>query len=160
MSRSHFDDDERYVIIERQPSGVPTFLIGLAIGACAALLLAPQSGAKTRSDIKRRALGARRAAKRAGTQAATSVTDKVTETFDDARRKVEERIDSVRDEIDQKRKQVHLAMDAGRAAARDARMDLESRIAETKAAYEAGAGVAKSARSARPAATTERADEV
>jgi gas vesicle protein len=160
MSRSHFDDDQRYVIIERQTgSGVPTFLIGLALGAAAALLLAPQSGEETRSDIKRRARGVRRAATDAVTRAATNVTDTVTETFDDARRKVEERIDSVRDEIDLKRRQVHLAMDAGKNAARQARADLEGRIAETKAAYDAGASVAKSARTARAAEIADHADE-
>jgi gas vesicle protein len=159
MSRSHFDDDQRYVIIERQTgSGVPTFLIGLALGAAAALLLAPQSGEETREEIKRRARGVRRAAKNAVTRAATNVTDTVTETFDDARRKVEERIDSVKDEIDLKRRQVHLAMDAGRNAARQARTDLEGRIAETKAAYDAGAGVVKSARAARAAEMVDGSD--
>lgn len=160
MSRSHFDDDQRYVIIERQTgSGVPTFLIGLAVGAVAALLLAPQSGEDTREDIKRRARGVRRAAKNAVTGAATKVTDTVTETFDDARRKVEERIDSVRDEIDLKRRQVHLAVDAGRTAARQARSDLEGRIAETKAAYDAGAAVVKTARAARAAEVADHDDQ-
>ncbi|MEO7083054.1 MAG: YtxH domain-containing protein [Gemmatimonadaceae bacterium] len=160
MSRAPFDDDERYVIIERQQTngGVPTFLIGLAIGAVAALLLAPQSGEETRDDIKRRARGVRHAAKSAVTRAATNVTDTVTDTFDDARRKVEERIESVRDEIDLKKRQVHLAMDAGRSAAREARVELEGRIAETKAAYDAGATVAKTARSARAARVAEIAE--
>ena len=43
-----------------------------------------------------------------------------------------------RQAIDLKRRQVHRAMDAGRAAAREARDELEHRIAETKAAYNAG----------------------
>ena len=160
MSRSHYDDDHRYVIIERQTgSGVPTFLIGLAVGAAAALLLAPQSGEETRRDIKRRALGARRAAKNAVTNAANTVTDTVTDTFDGARRKVEERIESVRDEIDDKRRQVHLAMDAGRTAARQARAELEGRIAETKAAYDAGAAVVKSARTAKAAELADHSDK-
>jgi gas vesicle protein len=161
MTRSHFDDDQRYVIIERESSGsgVPTFLVGLAVGALAALLLAPQSGEDTRDEIKRRARGVRRAAKNAVTRAASNVTDSVTGTFDEARRKVEERIDSVKDEIDLKRRQVHLAMDAGRTAARQARTDLEGRIAETKAAYDAGAAVVKTARTARTAELADSSEE-
>jgi hypothetical protein len=45
-------------------------------------------------------------------------------------------------------------MDAGRAAADDARIDLELRLAETKAAYNAGAQVARDARARRTAAAT------
>jgi hypothetical protein len=43
-----------------------------------------------------------------------------------------------------KKEQVHRAMEAGRAAAQEARDELERRIAETKAAYKAGAAVARS----------------
>ncbi|HEX3868658.1 MAG TPA: YtxH domain-containing protein [Gemmatimonadaceae bacterium] len=145
MSRSQFHDDDRYVVVQRPSSGVPHFLLGVAIGACAALLMAPQSGEDTRRAIKRRAARVKRAAE----QAATDVADSVTEKFDDARRRVEAQIESVRDEVDLKRRQVHRAMDAGRVAAREARVELESRLAETKAAYEAGADVARSARAAR-----------
>jgi poly-gamma-glutamate capsule biosynthesis protein CapA/YwtB (metallophosphatase superfamily) len=45
-------------------------------------------------------------------------------------------------------------MEAGRAAAQQARDDLERRIAETKAAYQAGAEVAREARSDRADPTT------
>ena len=48
MSRNSFDDDEPYVVIERQQgSGIGSFLLGAAIGAGIALLLAPRSGAST-----------------------------------------------------------------------------------------------------------------
>jgi hypothetical protein len=46
----------------------------------------------------------------------------------------------VRQAVDLKKQQVHRAMDAGRAAAREAREELEQRIAETKAAYRSGEG--------------------
>ena len=138
MARYEVDDDDRVVVIEKQSAGVTPFLLGLAIGVGAALLIAPRSGAATRRDIRRRAHRVRRAAE----DAVTDVTDRVTDTFDDARRRVEEKIDSARDAIDLKKRQVNRAMDAGRTAAKDARQELEQRIAETKAAYHAGAAVA------------------
>jgi gas vesicle protein len=138
MSRYEFED-EPYVVIERQSAGVAPFLMGLALGAAAALLLAPRSGAATRRDIRRRALRVRRAAK----NVASDVTDTVVDTFQDARRRVEEQIDSARQAVDLKRQQVHRAMEAGRLAAHEAREELEQRIAETKAAYNAGAAVTR-----------------
>jgi gas vesicle protein len=132
MSRYEFEDGEPYVVIERHdaPSVAP-FVIGLAIGVGAALLFAPRSGVETRRHITMRARRVRRAAG----QVATDVTDSVADTFDQARRRVEERIDSARAAIDLKRRQVNRAMEAGRMAAQEARDELEQRIAETKAAY-------------------------
>ena len=136
MSRHEFEEGEPYVVVERHDNSVAPFLIGLALGVGAMLLFAPRSGRATRRDIKRRAMRVRRAAERV----ATDVTDGVVDTFQDARRKVEEQIDSARGAIDLKRRQVHRAMDAGRAAAQEAREELEQRIAETKAAHGAGNG--------------------
>lgn len=133
-------DDEPAVIIERHSGGVGSFLIGVAIGAAAALLLAPQSGAATRRDIRR---GARRA-QRAARDLAGDITTRVSDTFDQARDRVEHGIDSARQAIDLKKRQVSRAMEAGRAAAQQARDELERRIAETKAAYNAGVDVARS----------------
>ena len=93
MSRYEFDEDEPYVVVERHETSVAPFLIGLALGVGAMLLFAPRSGAATRRDIKRRAMRVRRAAERV----ATDVTDGVVDTFQDARRKVEEQIDSARE---------------------------------------------------------------
>lgn len=135
MSGYEFDDDEPYVVIERHSTDLTPFLIGLALGAGAALLLAPRSGAATRRQIKRRAIRVRRAAE----QVASEVTDTVTGTFEEARRRVEDQLDSVRQAVDLKRQQVSRAMEAGRVAAHEAREELEQRIAESKAAYGAGA---------------------
>jgi gas vesicle protein len=145
MSRYHFDEDQPYVVIERHSdAGVAPFLLGLALGAGAALLLAPRSGAATRRGIKLRALRVRRAAE----NVAADVTDTVVDSFQDARRRVEDQIDSARNALEVKRQQVQRAMEAGRAAAQEAREELEQRIAETKAAYDAGASVARSSRAA------------
>ena len=152
------EDDEHVVIIERGGGGgIGPFLLGAAIGAGLALLFAPQSGAETRADIKRKARKARDTAGRV----ATDVGDRVSDTFQEARRKVEEKIDSTREAIQAKRDQVHDAMAAGREAAAEARLDLETRLAETKAAYNAGAQVAREVRTRRTAspATSSLAEE-
>ena len=140
-----FDDDEPYVIIERRSGGMGSFLAGLAVGAGLALLFAPQSGDETRRQITRSARRVRNAA----VDAVGDVRGRVQETFEAARQRVEEKIDEARGAIEMKREQVQRAMDAGRAAAQQARDDLERRLAETKAAYQAGADVARSTRRAR-----------
>ena len=160
MSRSYdFDDEEPYVVIEKQSGTLSSFFVGLAIGAGIALLFAPQSGARTRRGIQRRA----RRAQRAAQQVANDVADTVADTFQDARRRVEEKIDTARQAIEVKKEQVHRAMEAGRAAAQQAREELERRIAETKASYQTAEGAAQPAHAmtARrpPAAVAPRVDE-
>jgi len=125
------DDDEPYVVIEKSEPGVGTFLAGLAIGAGLALLFAPRSGEETRRDLERRA-------RKIGDQAkdlVSEVTETVSEKVQEAKAGVESRIDSARNAVELKRRQVTNAVDAGRAAAQQARVELEQRIAETKAAY-------------------------
>lgn len=150
MSRYEFDHEQPYIVIEKHEAGLGPLLIGLAIGAGVALLFAPRSGAETRQDIKRRASRVRRAAE----DAATDVADSVADTFHDARRRVEDQIDAVRESIDLKRQQVNRAVRAGRLAADEARAELEARIAERKAAH-AGANVPRS----RQPATADTSDE-
>jgi gas vesicle protein len=121
-----------YVIVERNESpGIGSFLIGLALGAGAALLLAPQSGEETRREIARRARRAQEAAQDLVEDLSGTVADK----FQDVRASVEERIEATFDAVDAKRRQVSNAFEAGRAAARETRGELEHRIAERKAAY-------------------------
>lgn len=133
-------DDERYVVIEKHRGDVGSLLLGVLIGAGVALLFAPRSGRETRADIRYRVGRAGDAVK----DVADEVTGQVAETFDSARARVEEEIESARSAIRAKKRQVSRAMEAGREAAHQARGDLERRIAETKAAYNAGADVAKS----------------
>ena len=134
-------DDERVVVVKRS-SGISPFLVGLAIGAGLALLLAPASGAETRRRLAR---GARRA-RNAAVDAAEDMSGKVDEAFATAKRRVTEHIESARDTITTKRGQVRRAVSEGRAAAQQARQDIEKRLAETKAAYQAGARVARESR--------------
>lgn len=135
-------DDDRRVIVEKRSGGVSAFLIGLAIGAGLALLFAPASGAETRRRLTR---GARRVRRAAG-DVAEGVSDAVGDSFAVARQRVAEGIDAARDTIAAKREQLERAARAGTGAAREARQDIEKRLAETKAAYQAGARVARESR--------------
>ena len=131
-----YDDDEPYVrepyvIIERREPGIGSFLVGAALGAGLALLLAPQSGEETRREIAHRARRAQDAAQGFVEDVSGTVADK----FQEVRATVEERIEATLDAVDDKKRRVSNAFHAGRAAARDARGELEQRIAESKAAY-------------------------
>ena len=125
--------EEPYFIVERESGsgGAGSLLLGLAVGAGLALLLAPQTGEETRRAIARRARRATEAAQDFVEDVSGTVADK----FQDVRASVEERIEATLDTVDRKRRQVTNAFDAGRAAARQARGELEQRIAESKAAY-------------------------
>jgi len=135
--RDWYDDDpyaERpYVIIERHDAGagLGSFIIGLALGAGVALLLAPQSGEETRRAVARRARRAQEAAQDFVEDVSGTVADK----FNEVRASVEDRIDATFEAVDAKKRQVSNAVQAGRAAARQTRGELEHRIAERKAAY-------------------------
>lgn len=131
---SGYDFDEPYVVIERHETSVGSFLFGLAVGAGIALLFAPRTGEEMR---RRMGSQARRVSRRAQ-QVANEVGDTVTDSFQQARDEVETRIDRARQALELKRQQVSRAVDAGRRAADEARDELERRIAETKAAYDAG----------------------
>ena len=145
-------DDEPFVVIEKHEGGVGAFLIGLAVGAGVALLFAPQTGEETRRGLTR---GAQRARARAQ-DFTDEMTESVTDRFRQARDQVEGRIENARQAVEIKRQQVSRAMEAGRVAAQQARADLERRIAETKAAYQAGGDVA---RAGRAGATTTPDDD-
>ena len=131
-----YDDDEPYygepyVIVEKRELGIGPFLMGIALGAGIALLLAPQSGEETRRTIARRARRAQDAAQDLVADVSGTVADK----FDEVRASVGERIEATLDAVDDKKRRVTNAFHAGRAAAREARGELEQRIAESKAAY-------------------------
>jgi gas vesicle protein len=124
--------DRPYVVVERRESaGIGSFIVGLALGAGVALLLAPQSGEETRRVIARRARRAQEAAQDFVEDVSGTVADK----FQEVRASVEERIEATLEAVDAGKRQVTNAFDAGRAAARQTRGELEHRIAERKAAY-------------------------
>ena len=124
-------DAAPYVIVEKQDIGIGPFLLGIVLGAGAALLFAPQSGEETRAGIAR---SARRVQQNAQ-DLVEDVSENVADKFRQVRDSVEERIEATFDAVDDKRRRVSNAYQAGRAAAREARGELEQRIADTKAAY-------------------------
>jgi gas vesicle protein len=129
-----YDDEpygEPYVVVERHEAGVGSFIVGLALGAGVALLLAPQSGEETRRTLARRA----RRAQEAAQELVEDMSGTVAEKFNDVRSRVEEQIEATFDAVDAKKRKVTSAFHAGRAAAKETRGDLEHRIAERKAAY-------------------------
>ena len=148
-----FDDDEPYVVIEKRSGSPASFLWGLAIGAGLALLFAPDSGEETRRRLGRSARRVRSTAQ----DAAEDLRENVSDKYQHARQAVEDRIDSARQAIELKKAQATEAIRAGREAAQQARDELERRIAETKAAYRAGADVAR--RNRPLAATAESTDD-
>jgi gas vesicle protein len=140
--RHHEYDEQPYVIVEKRGNDIGTLLLGVAIGAGVALLFAPRSGPATRRAIRRKAREATDAVK----GATGDMKDQVVDTFENAKARVEEQIESARSAIASKKRQVSRAMDDGRDAAQQTRDELEQRIAETKAAYKAGADVARNAK--------------
>lgn len=125
------DRDQPYVVIERGETGIGSLLLGIALGAGAALLFAPQSGQETRRGIVRRA----RRAQDAAQDFVEDMSGTVQEKFREVKATVEERIEATLEAVDDRKRRVTNAFHAGKAAARESRVELEQRIAETKAAY-------------------------
>ncbi len=133
MARYDEYDDDRVVVIDRDngTSGIGTFLLGLAIGAGAALLFAPASGAETRQRLQHEA-------KRAGRKM-KDMTDefgeKVADTVEKSRFQFDEQVGRARDAVSSRVQAVGDAVSAGRDAASQARTDLERAVADSKRAY-------------------------
>ncbi len=101
-------DDVPYIVIERHSAGFSTFLWGLALGAGAALLLAPRSGAETRDEIRDRVDRAR--------SAANDRMDSARSTVHRTRERFEDRMDSVRDQLDNVREKIETRAEDARDA--------------------------------------------
>ncbi len=84
-------DEVPYVVIERHSAGFGTLLWGMLIGAGAALLLAPRSGAETREEIRDRVDRAR--------SAANDRVESARSTVHRTRESIEDRVESVRDQF-------------------------------------------------------------
>jgi gas vesicle protein len=128
--RDYDFDGEPYVVIERDEPGIGTFLLGALVGAGAALLFAPRSGEATRRLIGERA----RQAGDTMRDAVEDVTDQVSARVAEVRDRVAEQVDEAREAVRRQQRQVVDAFDAGRETAIEARVELERRLAEAKAA--------------------------
>jgi len=127
------DKDIPYIVIEKRQTSLAAFLWGAAVGAVTALLLAPKSGEETQQDIRE---GVRRLRDEAETKL-TTIRGDIERHYETTREEVGERLDSARGELAVRKERAERAMRAGRDAAKKARVDLEKRVAETKAAYRA-----------------------
>jgi gas vesicle protein len=126
------DRNSEPIVVERGGGHVTAFIAGLAIGAMAALLLAPKSGAATRRELVRYGRRARRAAERF----AGDVRDRAEEAYDDVRtdlrRRAHEARDAAEDVVENVKLRVDAGREAGRAAARAAREELQRRLADAE----------------------------
>jgi gas vesicle protein len=144
MGRYDDYDDDRLVIVERESggSGLGALLLGIAIGAGAALLLAPDSGEATRARIRREAKRAQVKARDKFDEMSDEISSTYERTLEAVERKVGEARGAVRskaravgDVVEERRQAVGDAVEAGRVAARQAREELERSVEETKRAY-------------------------
>ncbi len=133
MARYDEYDDDRVVVIEREKgtNGIGTFLLGLAIGAGAALLFAPASGAETRQRLQDEARRAGRKMKDMTDEFGDTVADSVEKTRD----QFDEQVGRARDAVNARVRAVGDAVSVGREAATQARADLERAVADSKRAY-------------------------
>ena len=132
MSRRDAYDDERVVIVEEGGgNAIGMLLLGLAVGAGAALLFAPASGEETRERIQREARRAGRRVKEMTDDVTGELVDRVSRT----RAGFDERVERARDAVRSRTRAVGDAVEAGREGASQARADLERAVADTKRAY-------------------------
>ncbi|MDE2943567.1 MAG: YtxH domain-containing protein [Gemmatimonadota bacterium] len=126
-------DQQPYVIVERRASGVVAFLCGALVGAGVALLLAPKSGRETQADLRE---GARRL-KEGTEERLTDLRETLGDRYDRTRDEVGTRVGAFRKNVADRQKKAGEALKAGKDAARQARSDLEARVAESKETYRA-----------------------
>jgi len=129
-------EDVPYIVIEREGSGLGTFILGALVGAGLALLLAPQSGEETQQEIRDRARRLKGAAE---------------ERVKDAQRQLEQRLETARQGIHQRVETVKEAVESGRQAAKEARAELEEKLDRSKTAYRAGIEAARQTARQQPA---------
>ncbi len=155
MARQDEYDDERVVVLERDgKAGVGMLLLGLALGAGAALLFAPATGEETRERLR----GEARRAGRKVKDVADAFGDQVTEKVGRTRSRFDAQVERARDAVGSRVSAVGEALDAGRSATDDAREDLERAVADAKRAYADSRRAYREARFARSRPVTEHDD--
>lgn len=126
---AHMRDDKPVIIIEKSSGGVGGFLLGLLVGVGTALLLAPQSGAETREQLRVRGRQLRDDAQ----AMAEDWQDRFEEGYERAKERLEDGFDSARSRLREKRAGAKDALDAGKAAVHSARDELERRLSDSRA---------------------------
>jgi gas vesicle protein len=153
-------DETPYIVIERRSSGIAPFFWGAILGAGAALLLAPRSGAETQEEIRQQVRRARTAAENRVENARMTVArtrDRIQDQIDTVR----DQVGNVRNEIDARAMQAREALETGRRAAREARQELERRVADVRDTYYSrGTNAGYAAADSTDMYNTNRDDEV
>lgn len=129
-------DDQPVVVIERS-GGAGSFLAGAALGAVLALLFAPSSGAETRQEIGRRARRLREAAE----DRLEDLQEAVESGYERTKASVEAGLQRARVSIDERRTEARDTVQAGKAAVRTARDELERRLEDARVQRRAPADV-------------------
>lgn len=142
MRDRDYDDLPRFVIETRGGGDAGTFLLGALLGAAAALLLAPRSGAETQAEI----LGAARRLRDGVEGRVEEVRGGITGRVDRARGGVQSRVDTVRGAVETRLDRARAAVSAGRRAAGDARSELQRRVDDAKRTYRDGLTATRSRR--------------
>jgi gas vesicle protein len=124
----HVREDKPVIIVERSSGGLGGFLIGLLMGAGAALLFAPQSGEETRRVLKDRSRQLRDDAQ----AKAEEWREQVGEGYGRARDRIDDGVQAARRGLRDTRDGAQDALDAGKAAVHSARDELERRLAESR----------------------------
>ncbi len=128
--RRNNSDGEPFFVVEQSDSGVGPFLLGLALGAGIALLMAPKTGPDTRRVIGERA----REFKNSARDMMDDMSENIQSTFSDAYDLMHDQVDDARNSVNRGKRQVKRAFEAGKSAARDARREIEVELKKQKAA--------------------------
>lgn len=146
------ENDDLDIVIEERGGGLRTFVLGMLVGAGAALLLAPRTGRDTQRELAR-ALGGLRDGGVDGAR------DSLTGWMGSTRGRVTGRLDDARQAMDEGLGRVRGAVEEGRMAARQARTELRRRMDEARDTYRAGrAGTVPARRASAPEPKAVRAE--
>ena len=123
----HDNDEVVYVREERAP-GLAWFVAGAVIGAGVALLFAPQSGAETRRQLKRKARRFRQMAE----DGLDELGDRWEEGKERMRETIREGAHRVRERVQDARERAEETVEGVRSAGQTAREELEHRLSEAR----------------------------
>ncbi|HEX5726396.1 MAG TPA: YtxH domain-containing protein [Longimicrobiaceae bacterium] len=141
-------DDLPAIVIERRGGGLGAFVWGALLGAGAALLLAPRSGAETQRELR----GAARRLRYAAEGRVNEARERMAGAVDRTRGRVTDQLSAVRESVETRVEHARYAVETGRQAARQARDDLRRRVDEAKEQYREGLAVVRGGDGAAPAA--------
>lgn len=132
------EDRDVTVIESESGSGFKWFLLGAALGAGLGLLLAPQSGERTRRDLVKRGKKLRAKA----TERFEDISDEIQSRGRKIKETVEEFAEGMMEEVDEEvgEEEEEEAVQVGKRSAPTAREEMERRLADARARARAAIG--------------------